>query len=69
MHAYYQRVLGYRPEDCPAAEARFWRLVSLPIFSAMTDADIDHVIWSINDIVDRNRRITTRRTTHTRELT
>ncbi len=69
MHAYYQRVLGYRPEDCPAAEARFWRLVSLPIFSAMTEADIDHVIWSIHDIVDRNRRIMTRRSTHTRELT
>jgi perosamine synthetase len=69
MHAYYQRVLGYRPEDCPVAEARFWRLVSLPIFSAMNDADIDYVIWAIHDIVERNRRIITRRATQTREMT
>jgi perosamine synthetase len=66
MHAYYQRVLGYRPEDCPMAAARFWRVISLPIFSAMTDAHIDHVIWSIHDIVARHRRTTARRAGQTR---
>ena len=36
MHPYYQRTYGYRPSDCPQAAARFARVVSLPIFSAMT---------------------------------
>jgi dTDP-4-amino-4,6-dideoxygalactose transaminase len=61
MHAYYQRVLGYRPEDCPNAAARFARLISLPIYSAMTNADIEHVIWSIHDIAARHRRTIVRR--------
>jgi len=60
MHPYYQRVFGYRPEDCPAAAARFQRLISLPIFSSMTAAEVDHVISSIYDIAARYRRLTVR---------
>jgi perosamine synthetase len=55
MHPYYRRVFGYRPEDCPHAAARFERVVSLPIFSAMTAGEITQVISSVFDVVTRNR--------------
>jgi perosamine synthetase len=55
MHPYYRRVFGYRPEDCPRAAARFERVVSLPIFSAMTTAEITQVVSSVFDVVTRNR--------------
>ena len=56
MHPYYQRTYGYRPGDCPQAAARFARVVSLPIFSAMTPEEIAHVITTVTDVVAANRR-------------
>jgi dTDP-4-amino-4,6-dideoxygalactose transaminase len=60
MHPYYQRVFGYRPDDCPNAAARFRRVVSLPIFSAMTEANMAQVIASVREIVTRHHRVTAR---------
>jgi dTDP-4-amino-4,6-dideoxygalactose transaminase len=56
MHPYYQRTYGYRPNDCPQAAARFARVVSLPIFSAMTPEEIAQVITTVTDVVAANRR-------------
>ena len=42
-HPYYQG-LGYRKGICPVAEERYRRSVSLPIFPAMTDDDLDSAI-------------------------
>jgi perosamine synthetase len=56
MHPYYRRVFGYRPEDCPNAAARFARAVSLPIFSAMTAADVTQVIAGVFDVAARYSR-------------
>jgi dTDP-4-amino-4,6-dideoxygalactose transaminase len=42
-HPYYEG-LGYRRGLCPRAEAAFERLLTLPLFPAMTDADADDVI-------------------------
>lgn len=55
MHPYYRRVFGYRPEDCPNAAARFERVVSLPIFSGMTPAEVSSVISTVTDTVTRYR--------------
>jgi dTDP-4-amino-4,6-dideoxygalactose transaminase len=55
MHPYYRRVFGYKPEDCPNAAARFERVVSLPIFSAMTPAEISSVISTVFDTITRYR--------------
>jgi dTDP-4-amino-4,6-dideoxygalactose transaminase len=57
MHPYYQRTYGYRPNDCPQATARFARVVSLPLFSAMTAEEIAHVVTTVADIVTAYRRI------------
>jgi dTDP-4-amino-4,6-dideoxygalactose transaminase len=42
-HPYYQR-LGYRRGLCPVAEERYERSVSLPMYPAMTDTDVDLAI-------------------------
>jgi perosamine synthetase len=43
-HPYYRDAFGYRPEQLPVALDLFERSVSLPIYSKMSDADVDRVI-------------------------
>jgi perosamine synthetase len=57
LHPYYQRVFGYRAEDCPVATARFRRVVSLPIYSAMTESNVARVISCVRDIVTKHHRV------------
>jgi dTDP-4-amino-4,6-dideoxygalactose transaminase len=45
-HPYYQS-LGYRRGLCPVAEDAYDRLLSLPIFPAMTDSDVDDVVVAL----------------------
>jgi dTDP-4-amino-4,6-dideoxygalactose transaminase len=47
---FYRNKYSYRPADFPVAEATFPRLVSLPIYSGMTDADVDDVVAAIDDV-------------------
>ena len=56
MHPYYKERFGFTPEDFPNASAIYQRIVSLPIYPAMTDADIDDVIGSVRAIVQRERQ-------------
>lgn len=49
-HSLY-RQLGYRPEACPVAEAEYERLVTLPLFPAMTDDDVDDVLEAVRKVV------------------
>jgi dTDP-4-amino-4,6-dideoxygalactose transaminase len=60
MHPYYAETFGYRPDDCPNAAARFARVVSLPIFSSMTDAEIVAVVDAVSAIVACHRRTNVR---------
>lgn len=50
LHSYYAAEYGYRPEDFPAATAEFRRACSLPIYSAMTDADVRRVIDAVGEV-------------------
>lgn len=49
-HPYYE-ALGYRRGLCPRAEAAWARLVTLPLFAAMTDADADDVIAAVAKVL------------------
>lgn len=49
--SYYRQALGVRPEDFPSAEAAFPRLLSLPVFPAMTDQDTAHVIGEVTSLL------------------
>ncbi|HUW97872.1 MAG TPA: DegT/DnrJ/EryC1/StrS aminotransferase family protein [Acidiferrobacter sp.] len=50
LYPYYRDRYGYRPGDFPTAEAISDRIVSLPLFPAMTDADQDRVIAAMADV-------------------
>lgn len=50
MQPYYVETYGYNPADFPVAAAIWPRLVSLPIFPSMTDAEVDHVIAVVRDV-------------------
>lgn len=47
LHPYYRETYGYRPEDFPVAYEQYSREVSLPIYSRMSDADVQDVIEAV----------------------
>ena len=47
LHPYYQEEFGTRRGDCPVAEAAYEEILSLPLFPAMTDLDIERVTETI----------------------
>ena len=54
-HPYYQR-LGYTKGQWPVTEDAYERLISLPMFHAMTDADADDVIEAVRKVAESYRR-------------
>ncbi len=40
---YYREKYGYGPGTCPRAEAYYEKCLSIPLFPAMTDEDVNHV--------------------------
>lgn len=52
LHPYYRERFGYQGGECPVAEEAYERLISLPIFHAMTDHDIDDVIVGVRKVVE-----------------
>lgn len=49
-HPYYRSRFGYEAGLCPAAESVEARLVTLPLFPAMTDADQDDVLRAMDKV-------------------
>lgn len=49
-HPYY-RGLGYEKGLCPRAEAAYDRLLSLPMFPAMDDRDVDDVVAAVRKVL------------------
>lgn len=47
LHPYYAEKLGHRRGDFPRAEAAFDGAVSLPLYPAMTDDDVDYVVSAV----------------------
>jgi dTDP-4-amino-4,6-dideoxygalactose transaminase len=58
LHPYYRDRFGYAPGDFPNALAAYERMISLPIYPAMSDGDIEDVILAVRSIVERERRTT-----------
>jgi perosamine synthetase len=52
LHPFYQRELGTGPGLCPVAEAAYERIITLPIFPAMTDGDVQDVITAVSKVVE-----------------
>ena len=51
LHPFYRERFDTGPGLCPAAEEAYERLISLPMFPAMTDADVDTVIQAVRKVV------------------
>jgi dTDP-4-amino-4,6-dideoxygalactose transaminase len=56
LHPYYRETYGYKPDDFPIAFREYKREISLPIYSKMTDGDVQDVIDAVTDVVGRYRR-------------
>jgi perosamine synthetase len=47
LHPFYRERFGTGPGLCPAAEAAYESILSLPIFPAMSDADVDRMVVTL----------------------
>ena len=56
LHDYYQETFGWQADDFPVATAVWERLVSLPLFPAMREEEVEHVIDVVSEICRANRR-------------
>lgn len=52
MHPYYRDRYGFEPQAFPMAYQVYQRIISLPIYSAMTDEDVDYVIDAVLHIAN-----------------
>ena len=52
LHPYYASHLGHKRGDFPRAEAAFECAVSLPLYPAMTDEDVDYVATSVRESLE-----------------
>jgi len=55
-HPYYMKQYGYKADDFPTAYREYMREISLPIYSKMTDQDVNCVIDSVKGIARQNQR-------------
>lgn len=52
---YYQK-LGYNKDECPICERIYQQILSLPLYPAMTDEDVNDVIEAVSKICEYFRR-------------
>jgi perosamine synthetase len=55
VHPYYRELYGFEADDFPHAHREYMREISLPIYSKMTDDDVEDVIDAVIDVAQRNR--------------
>ncbi len=53
-HSYYEK-LGYEKGHCPNAEQFYEEVMSIPLYYAMTDQDVEDVITAVKKLVDYYR--------------
>jgi dTDP-4-amino-4,6-dideoxygalactose transaminase len=56
LHPYYQDVIGWQSEDCPAASKMWERLISLPIFASMTDEETSYVVATVCELMQKHSK-------------
>jgi dTDP-4-amino-4,6-dideoxygalactose transaminase len=57
LHPYYEQTFGWHPREFPVATSVWTRLVSLPIFSAMHQAEVAAVILAVKQLCARHRPV------------
>jgi dTDP-4-amino-4,6-dideoxygalactose transaminase len=56
VHPYWKDRYGLRAEDFPNTDAAFHRILSIPIYARMTDADVEDVVEAVTEIARTHRR-------------
>ena len=56
LHSYYRAVLEAR-DPCETALSQYPRLVSLPLYAAMSDQDVQKVINAVLEVIARTRKV------------
>ena len=51
LHPYYKKKYGYKQGDYPNSEQVYSRVISLPLFPKMADADLEDVIKAVKKVV------------------
>ncbi|AFV03702.1 MULTISPECIES: DegT/DnrJ/EryC1/StrS family aminotransferase [unclassified Dehalobacter] len=54
-HPYYRDTYGYKPGDFPKTEALYERIISLPLYPRMSDADVQDVIEAVQRVIEKIR--------------
>jgi dTDP-4-amino-4,6-dideoxygalactose transaminase len=55
-HSYYRDTFGFKPADYPVASAAAQTIVSLPLYTSMSDDDVRCVAATLRSILHANRR-------------
>ena len=56
LHSYYRDAFGLTPGDFPVASAAIEELISLPLYTRMTDGDVAYVVDTLKGVLDENGR-------------
>ena len=56
LHPYYRDRFGYQGGEFPVAEGAYERLISLPMFHAMTDQDVSDVVQAASKVLSHYSR-------------
>ncbi|TMC33344.1 MAG: DegT/DnrJ/EryC1/StrS aminotransferase family protein [Chloroflexi bacterium] len=56
LHPYWRDTYALRPEQFPVASAEFERVVSLPIYSTLSEAEVERVIEAVGETLNELRR-------------
>ncbi|MBI5853936.1 MAG: DegT/DnrJ/EryC1/StrS family aminotransferase [Nitrospirae bacterium] len=56
LHPYYRETWGYQPEHCPVAGRVYERILSLPLYPKMSEADVRRVVTVVRGLVEAHRR-------------
>lgn len=56
LHPFYRQRFGTRPGLCPVAEAAYEEVMSLPIFPAMADGDVQDVLQAMRKVTSAGTR-------------
>jgi dTDP-4-amino-4,6-dideoxygalactose transaminase len=51
LHPFYRQRFGCRAGDLPQAESLYERIISLPLYPAMTDSDVQDVVAAVDETV------------------
>ncbi len=56
LQPFYRKEFGTRPEDCPIASSYSERILSLPLYPKMTEAEVRRVIDTVTRLIETHRR-------------